>query len=170
MRAAVANRGIDTPLKVRATLDRWGRLDVDVTTISEADGPWRLTVADQRVDADDPLFYHKTTHRQVYEQALRIARDDGYDEAILLNEDGHVTEGTYSNLFVREGDTLLTPPVSSGLLAGVYRDHVLDTQDQAQERILTLSDLRRADAVFCCNAVRGWCEAVLAPSSTPSPA
>jgi len=170
VRAAVANRRIDTPLKVRATLDRWGRLDVDVTTISEADGPWRLTVADQRVDADDPLFYHKTTHRQVYEQALRIARDDGYDEAILLNEDGHVTEGTYSNLFVREGDTLLTPPVSSGLLAGVYRDHVLDTQDQAQERILTLSDLRRADAVFCCNAVRGWCEAVLAPSSTPSPA
>lgn len=170
VQAAVANRGIDTPLKVRATLDRWGRLNVDVTTISESEGPWRLTVADQRVDADDPLFYHKTTHRQVYEQALRTARRDGFDEAILMNEEGHVTEGTYSNLFVREGDTLLTPPVSSGLLAGVYRDYVLDTQEQAQEQSLVLSDLRRADAVYCCNAVRGWCEAVLAPSSAPSPA
>lgn len=170
VRAAVADRGIDTPLKVRVTLDRWGRLEVDVTPISKAEGSWRLTVADQRVDANDPLFYHKTTHRRVYEEALRAAQADGYDEAILLNEDGQVTEGTYSNLFVREGEALLTPPVSSGLLAGIYRDYVLDTQEQAQERVLTLGDLRQADAVYCCNAVRGWCEAVFEPSEAPSPA
>jgi para-aminobenzoate synthetase/4-amino-4-deoxychorismate lyase len=138
--------------------------------VEEKESPWRLTIAEERVDATDPLFYHKTTHRRVYEQALQAAQADGFDEALLLNEEGEVTEGTYSNLFVREGDTLFTPPVSCGLLAGVYRDYVLGTQDQARERVLTPDDLQRADAVYCCNAVRGWCEAVLEPSPKPSPA
>jgi len=157
-------------LKVRATLDRWGRLAIETHPVEEKERPWRLTIADERVDASDPLFYHKTTHRRVYEQALQAARADGFDEALLLNEDGAVTEGTYSNVFVREGDTLLTPPVSCGLLAGVYRDYLLETQDRARECVLALGDLRRADAVYCCNAVRGWCEAVLEPTPVPSPA
>jgi para-aminobenzoate synthetase/4-amino-4-deoxychorismate lyase len=157
-------------LKVRAALDRWGRLAIETRSVEEKESPWRLTIAEERVDATDPLFYHKTTHRRVYEQALQAAQADGFDEALLLNEEGEVTEGTYSNLFVREGDTLFTPPVSCGLLAGVYRDYVLGTQDQARERVLTPDDLQRADAVYCCNAVRGWCEAVLEPSPKPSPA
>jgi para-aminobenzoate synthetase/4-amino-4-deoxychorismate lyase len=159
---AVDDTDMDTVCKVRATLDRWGRLSIDVTPIEETDeAPWQVTIAEERVDRQDPLFYHKTTHRRVYEQALRTAQADGADEAILLNEEGEVTEGTYSNIFVREGDALLTPPVECGLLAGVYRNYVLDTQDRARERVLTLSDLQQADAVYCCNAVRGWCEAVV---------
>ncbi|MFB6273636.1 MAG: aminotransferase class IV, partial [Salinibacter sp.] len=149
-------------LKVRATLDRWGGLEVTTTPIEEpTEQPWRLGVAEVRVDRDDPFFYHKTTRRHVYEKALENARCDGYDEALLLNQDGEVTEGTYSNLFVQSGEKLFTPPVASGLLAGVYRDHVLETRPKATERVLTLDDLRAADALYCCNAVRGWCEAVL---------
>jgi para-aminobenzoate synthetase/4-amino-4-deoxychorismate lyase len=166
-----AVRGTDpqTLLKVRATLDRWGRVTVSTAPLNErADGPWRLTVADERVDRADPLFYHKTTHRQVYDRALDAARAVGGDDAILRNHDGEVTEGTYTNLFVREGDQLLTPPVDSGLLAGVYRDYVLDAQPEAQEQVLTLDDLRAADALFCCNAVRGWNRAVLQEAPVPT--
>ncbi len=160
---AVSGQDLNTVLKVRTTLDRWGRIDVETTPLSE-DGnePWQLAIADERVDREDPLFFHKTTHRDVYDRALAAAQDSGADEAILLNQEEEVTEGTYSNVFVREGGTLWTPPVSCGLLPGVYRDHVLDTQDHARERVLTLDDLRQAEAVFCCNAVRGWCEAELA--------
>ena len=159
---AVHGRGDDV-LKVRATLGRWGRITVTTSPVEEAtDEPWRLTLADERVDRTDPLFYHKTTRRGVYQRALETARAAGYDEAILLNQDGEVTEGTYSNLFVRQGDELWTPPIASGLLAGVYRDHVLDTRPDATERVLSLDDLRTADALYCCNAVRGWCEAELA--------
>ena len=163
LEAGVKGQDIDTVCKVRATLDRWGRFAVEVSPIDSGDDtPWQLTVADEQGDSADPLFYHKTTHRRVYERALRAARADGFDEAILLNEDGEVTEGTYSNVFVRKGDALLTPPVDCGLLGGVYRDYVLDMQDQAQTAVLTLDDLREADALYCCNAVRGWCDAVLA--------
>ena len=159
-----------TVLKVRTTLDRWGRITIEARSVEEKERPWRLTIAGERVDASDPLFYHKTTHRRVYDQALKAARAEGVDEALLLNGDGEVTEGTYSNVFLQDGQELLTPPVSCGLLAGVYRDYVLDTQAQARERVLTLDDLRQADSVYCCNAVRGWCEAVLEASPEPSPA
>jgi para-aminobenzoate synthetase/4-amino-4-deoxychorismate lyase len=149
-------------LKVRATLDRWGRMDVTTAPLpEERDEPWTLTVADERVDRTDPFFYHKTTHRQVYDRALAAAQEEGFDEAVLLNREGEVTEGTYSNIFVRMGDQLLTPPVESGLLAGVYRQYVLEAQPQAQEQVLTLDDLHEADAIFCCNGLRGWCPAVL---------
>jgi para-aminobenzoate synthetase/4-amino-4-deoxychorismate lyase len=161
---------VHSVLKVRATLDRWGRIALQTGPVEGKESPWRLTIAGERVEAGDPLFFHKTTHRRVYERALAAAQAEGADEAILLNEAGEVTEGTYSNVFVRRNDSLLTPPASSGLLAGVYRDYVLETQERARERVLTLDDLERADAIYCCNAVRGWCEAVLEPASIPSPA
>jgi para-aminobenzoate synthetase/4-amino-4-deoxychorismate lyase len=165
VRAACRASEPQTPLKVRVTLDRWGRLTAETSPIEAKTTPWRVTIADERVDTDDPLFYHKTTHRRVYDRALRAARADGFHEALLLNGEGRVTEGTYTNVFVRDGEDLVTPPVSEGLLSGVYRDYVLDTQEQAQERSLTVEDLHQADAVYFCNAVRGWCEAVLVPTS-----
>ena len=159
---AVAQAGEEDALKVRATLDRWGGVDVETTPLQGSiDEPWRVTVADEQVDAADPFFYHKTTRRGTYERALSAARDGGFDEAILLNQDGAVTEGTYTNVFVRRGDALFPPPVEAGLLPGVYRDHVLETHPEATERLLDLEDLKEADALYCCNAVRGWCTAEL---------
>jgi para-aminobenzoate synthetase/4-amino-4-deoxychorismate lyase len=153
--------------KVRVTLDRRGRLDVRVTPIDEPIAePWRLTVAEERVDRSDPFFYHKTTRRGVYARARIAAQEAGYDEAVLQNKEGEITEGTYTNLFVQKGDALWTPPVEAGLLAGVYREHVLETTLAATERTLTLDDLRAADAIYCCNAVRGWCRAELAEPAT----
>ena len=156
--------------KVRATLDRQGRIDVTASRLSlRRDAPWHVIIAEERADRTDPFFYHKTTRRGTYRRAREAAQEAGFDEAILRNQDGEVTEGTYTNLFVEQDGILCTPPVESGLLAGVYRDHVLDTQPKATERILTLDDLRTADALYCCNAVRGWCEAVLEERSVAGP-
>ena len=165
---AVSGTDPNALLKVRATLDRWGRIQVETHPLDDgSDAPWRLTVASECIDRTDPLFYHKTSHRGVYNRALAAARREGFDEAILRNEDDQVTEGTYSTLFVRAGDALLTPPVDCGLLPGVYRSYVLDVEDRAREQVLTLDDLRAADALCCCNALRGWHEAVLDPASVP---
>jgi len=127
----------------------------------QTDDPWRLIISEERVDSSDPFFYHKTTARGVYARAREAARKNGADEALLLNEDGEVTEGTYSSVFVRQGKELWTPPVESGLLAGVYRSYVLDTRPEASERVLRLEDLEAADQIYCCNALRGWHEAEL---------
>jgi branched-chain amino acid aminotransferase len=84
--------------------------------------------------------------------AKREAIRDGYDEAILLNMRGFVTEGTGENLFVIRGDVVQTPPVSSGILDGITRATVMqvlgDDGYEVVERDLTRSDLYNADEMF----------------------
>ncbi len=53
------------------------------------------------------------------------ANQHGYGEAILLNEDGKVTEGTGENVFIVKDGVLITPPVSDGLLEGITRDSIM---------------------------------------------
>jgi branched-subunit amino acid aminotransferase/4-amino-4-deoxychorismate lyase len=59
-----------------------------------------------------------------------------------------------SNIFIREGNGLLTPAVSCGLLAGTMRRHLLETDKDAREEIITLPRLRAAQEIFMCNSVR----------------
>jgi para-aminobenzoate synthetase/4-amino-4-deoxychorismate lyase len=62
---------------------------------------------------------------------------------------------------VRKGRYLMTPPVDCGLLNGVFRQHLLETEPDIAEKVLTPHDLQTADAIYICNAVRGMREAQL---------
>jgi branched-chain amino acid aminotransferase len=76
----------------------------------------------------------------------------GYDEAVMLTEQGHVAEGTGENIFVVRNGVLMTPPASDGVLEGITRDivfHVARSEGIAlQERSLSRSDLVIADELF----------------------
>ena len=80
------------------------------------------------------------------------AIEHGYAEAIMLNENGLVCEGTGENLFVVRNGILSTPPLSDGLLEGITRDSVLCIADELEipaiEESLTRTDLYVADEVF----------------------
>lgn len=80
------------------------------------------------------------------------AKDHGYAEAVMLNEQGLVCEGTGENIFVVRDGVLSTPPLSDGLLEGITRDTVLcladDLEIPAVEESLTRSDLYVADEAF----------------------
>ncbi len=115
----------------------------------------RVCVAETRTDPADPLLYHKTTQRPLYALEYMQAAQRGYDDVLFCNLRGELTEGAISNVFVEKDGRWLTPPIESGLLAGVFRRHLLETRPDIEERILTLDDLRNADAVYLCNAVRG---------------
>ncbi len=84
--------------------------------------------------------------------AKREAIRDGYDEAILLNMRGFVSEGSGENLFVVRNGVVQTPPVSAGILDGITRATVMqllnDDGYEAVERELTRSDLYNADELF----------------------
>jgi para-aminobenzoate synthetase/4-amino-4-deoxychorismate lyase len=145
--------------RVRLTLDRRGCLSIESTPLDAAPLPLRRAVVfPEPVDTDDPFLRHKTTHRRLYERAFDWGLDRGFDEAILVNERGEVTEGTRTNVFARRDGRLITPPLSSGGLGGVYRAHVLATHPEAVEGVLRPTDLLSADAVYLCNALRGLCE------------
>lgn len=80
------------------------------------------------------------------------ARSHGYTEAILLNENGLVCEGTGENLFVVRNGIISTPPLSDGVLEGITRDTILCLADDLDipslEESLTRADLYVSDEVF----------------------
>jgi len=117
-----------------------------------------LAVAKEPVNAQDVFLYHKTTNRAVYEQA-RAARPD-VDDVLLFNERGEITESCRANVVVELDGRKVTPPVSSGLLAGTFRAELLEN-GEIEEGIITLDDLKQAKAVWLINSVRKWQEVTL---------
>jgi branched-chain amino acid aminotransferase len=86
--------------------------------------------------------------------AAAEARDGGFDEAILLNEDGSVSEAAGMNICIVRNGKVITPPVSDNVLEGITRDSVFEiARDQkiaVEERSVDRSELYIADEVFIC--------------------
>jgi para-aminobenzoate synthetase/4-amino-4-deoxychorismate lyase len=120
--------------------------------------PLRVGLARAPVDSSTIWLYHKTTRREPYD-AARASRPD-CDEVILWNERGELTEASTANVVLDLGGQWVTPPVTSGLLAGAFRGWLL-AAGQIRERILTPADLRAARRIALINSVRRWQAAVL---------
>ncbi|KAG2480481.1 MAG: putative branched-chain-amino-acid aminotransferase [Nitrosopumilales archaeon] len=80
------------------------------------------------------------------------ALENGYDEAIMLNFDGKVAEGSAENIFIVKDNQILTPPLSTGALEGITRDSVIqiikENGGYLVESDLEIDDLYSADEVF----------------------
>jgi para-aminobenzoate synthetase/4-amino-4-deoxychorismate lyase len=79
---------------------------------------------------------------------------------VLWNEREEITECCSANLVLELSGELMTPPVSSGLLPGTYREYLL-SRGVLTERVLTIDDLRNCSQIYLINAVRKWRHAVL---------
>ena len=85
--------------------------------------------------------------------ATRMAKEEGYDEALFVTPHGRVLEGTtWTFFYVRDG-ALLTPPLEDRILDSITRTHLLEVTD-AQERVTTLDDLRASQEAFIASTVR----------------
>lgn len=146
--------------KVRLRLNRFGETSIEHVRLDEGIQPGVIALADVRTNSSDRFLYHKTTHRRLYDEMSRRATEQGLADFIFLNERGEVTEGAISNIFVRKGGRLITPPVGCGLLNGIYRQYVLEREPEVVEAVLTKEDIHDADAIYICNTVRGMRRAV----------
>ena len=90
--------------------------------------------------------------------AAREAAGAGFDEALFRNTRGRVACAGTGNLFALFGQSLVTPPLTDGVLAGIVRAEVLGLAAgcglRAEERSLSLPDLLGAEAVFLTNSLR----------------
>ena len=118
--------------------------------------PVAVAVRPLPVAADDVRLGFKTTARAFMEEARR---DGAQYETIFVDPDGHLTEGSYTSIFVERDGKYLTPPIARGLLPGLLRARLIE-EGKAEEADLTLADL--ADGFFIGNAVRGLIRAKLA--------
>lgn len=126
----------------------------------DPDKIWKLALASEPVNSQNIFLYHKTTHRDVYAPARAELEQHGADDMILWNERGELTETTIGNIVLKLNGRWVTPPISSGLLGGVYRARLFGI-GSLREQILTKDDLHRAEEIAMINSVRKWCRAVL---------
>jgi para-aminobenzoate synthetase/4-amino-4-deoxychorismate lyase len=152
--------------KIRLLLAADGQASVQSTECEPSGTVARVSLAAERTSSGDCFLQHKTTRREIYDRAYHRARLAGFDDTLFANERDEITEGAISNIFIEKAGRWFTPPLSSGVLPGIYRRYLLESRAGATERVLTLEDLRQADQVYICNAVRGLRKAILHPDRT----
>jgi branched-chain amino acid aminotransferase len=112
----------------------------------------RLTVREHGRHAAHPLAGVKTISWLDSVWAVAEARHQGFDEVVLLNERGEVSECTAANIFAVKNGKVVTPPLSSGCLEGVTRGILMEIAGEANtsvvEQTTKLEDLYSADEVF----------------------
>ncbi|HIG42572.1 MAG: aminodeoxychorismate synthase component I [bacterium] len=149
-----------TPYKVRLLL----RCDGENTVTSErfdtamSMPPGKVAMARHAVNSGDVFLYHKTTRRGVFEQARENFLDR--DDVLLWNEKREMTESTIANLVIKRNDKLITPRLSCGLLAGTFRQFLLDSR-QIEEGIITREEIKTCPDIYLINSVRQWRKVVL---------
>jgi para-aminobenzoate synthetase / 4-amino-4-deoxychorismate lyase len=142
--------------RLRLMLARSGKMAIEITPLHPSPTePVSVATARLPVDPHDFRLRHKTNDRSFYTDVRRAA---GTFEVALMDPEGFITEGSFTNIFVKRGGKLLTPPLSRGLLPGVLREELI-AQDMAIEHDLVVDDLM--DGFFIGNASRGLLPAVL---------
>jgi len=143
--------------KVRILLDKNGDVQIENSLIDDENGrhPYYAVISDKKVDSGNVFLYHKTDNRRLYDEAYQQARKGGFFDVIFTNEKGEVTEGSITNIFIKKDNKFITPPVSCGLLNGIYRQRFIARFKGVLEKAITIQELLGADEVYLCNSVRG---------------
>jgi para-aminobenzoate synthetase/4-amino-4-deoxychorismate lyase len=150
------------PQRVRLTLGAEGHVELIHEALAPLPAGQTVVLSPLRVARHDPLLRHKTTARQRYDAELARVTALGHFDALFCNEDDELCEGARGNLFLRVDGQLLTPAAESGLLNGVLRRSLL-CRGEASEAVLGRAELKRAEALFLGNALRGLVPVTLAP-------
>ena len=143
---------------------RLHNLDADVTIFSvpfgqyiDTEGGIRAMVSSWRRTDDNAIPARgKITGAYVNGALAKSeAQLNGFDEAIVLTADGHVSEGSAENLFIVRNGVLITPPVTDNVLEGITRRRLLemaraDLELETEERSIDRTELYVADEVFLC--------------------
>lgn len=148
------------PYRVKVLLDSDG-LRLSHAACAPLHGAQYALIAPQALPLHDYLRRFKTTRRAAYDAGWQQAEQQGAFDSLFFNTEGCLLEGGRSNVFVRFGSEWHTPPLSLDILNGVMRRAVLaDSQHYLNtahifERRITQAQLRQADEIVLCNALRG---------------
>jgi para-aminobenzoate synthetase/4-amino-4-deoxychorismate lyase len=144
------------PRWMRLMLSPSGALAIETRPLPAAPGaPVGVALARRPVASEDFRLRHKTTRRDFYDEARRAS---GAFEVLFEDDEGFLTEGSFTSLFVERDGRWLTPPLSRGVLPGILRERLIE-EGRALEAELTAADLE--GGFFVGNAVRGMIAARL---------
>jgi branched-chain amino acid aminotransferase len=151
--------------EIAALLERTGEVDALLRVVLTRGGRRILTIEEMPVRApvarvgtvtyapNRVLDGLKTLSYAGNMLAGRLARERGFDEALLVTPHGRVLEGPTWSFFWVSGGRVLTPPLEDRILASITRAYVIEECD-AEERVCTLDDVAAADEAFIASTVR----------------
>lgn len=146
--------------KVRLHLSPDGELRVTSEPVDEGERALTITTHPLPPGLGGGNLFLKSDDRHLFDEILRS--HPGWDDVILVNGRGELTQGCWNSIVVRLDGAEWTPPISSGLLPGVMRRYLLE-RGEIGERRLTPEDLLRSEGIWLINAVRGRRPAVYIP-------
>ena len=141
-----------SPQRIRILVNRIGEIKTETKEFQIQENPFKVCLSNQPINSSEIFLYHKTTTRNIYPSLFH-----GIDDVLLYNENNELTEFTIGNLVVEIDGELFTPPLSCGLLAGTFREYLLETQ-QIKERVILKDEIQRCTKIFLINSVRKWVE------------
>lgn len=125
----------------------------------ENQGPLRLTLFKAESKSTGILSNLKTNNHLLNLLAIQYAKENGFDDALVLNSRGNICEASSSNLFLVQKGILFTPALSQGCVAGTKRRELLEILPtlgfQIEETIITKDMVFEMEEVFLTNAIRG---------------
>ena len=155
--AEAASRQPSGRWRIRLLVDDTGAPAVECSAMPPASGrPWQVAMAAAPVDDTDPFLRIKTTRRQVYD-AARQARPE-VDDVVLWTRSGEITESTIANVVVELDGALYTPPATSALLPGVFREELVRS-GRVRERVILKHEAVSASRLWLVNSLREWIDA-----------
>jgi len=120
---------------------------------------FQCTIAQSRRTADDTFYNLKKLGQKIIDMELEIARKNGFDDVLFLNDREELCEASYSNIWLVLDKTLLTSPIDSPCLPGITRERIIQLATGLQLNVqtlpLTLDILLAADEVFLTSSIRG---------------
>ncbi len=150
--------------RVRLLLAPSGAIAIGIAPLPDPPAePVTVTIVPRTVPRDDFRLHHKTSRRAIYDLPRAAA---GTWDVLFIDDEGYLTEGSFTSLFVEREGLLVTPPLARGLLPGVLRAELIDT-GRAIEGDLRPADLARG--FYLGNALRGLVAAVTV-AEAPNPA
>lgn len=139
--------------RIRLLVDLDGNISKEAYPLEKTEQQ-HVLLAKQPINKENIFLYHKTTERSMFEEHRHLITDDLLD-ILLWNENGEITEFTIGNVVVEKNGELFTPPISSGLLPGTFRQHLLE-QGEIKERKIYVDELNYFDSIWLINSVRKW--------------
>lgn len=140
--------------RLKITLNKFGKLSYQLTEITSIPEEVKVIISKNKIDSQNKFQYFKTTNRELYNREYKKYSDKGFFDVIYFNERGELAEGAITNIIIYKNDVISTPPLSAGILPGVYRKYLLKNNSMISERKLFKEDLLEADKIVLTNSVR----------------
>jgi branched-chain amino acid aminotransferase len=102
----------------------------------------------------------KTNNKMLQIVGNVFAKENGYDNCLVLNDEKNVVEALQNNIFMKCGNKIVTPPITEGCLNGIMRKQVLELLKKKEgivvkEAVISPFDLQKADELFLTNVISG---------------